>query len=632
MRKSAFLSVVLTALLAACGGGGDSDDAFTPPGGGGTTPPPSGPTVATLNVVTSVPSLPSDGATTATISATALDATNRVVEDATVIFSTSSGQIAAGAGSVTNEDGVATATLSTGNDPSARTITVTATVGTVSSTVTVLVTGTRVTVQGPTSLEVAAVGTYTVSLLDSSNNAIPNRALTITSARGNPLNPATVTTNGTGTGTFTLTANSPSADTITVSGAGVTATAAVAVNSDSFAFTAPTANAEVALATPTPVTLRWFSSGVPVQGQVVSFAVTRGSLSAPTATTNSLGIATVDVQSASAGGAVVTATAGVATASRVFEFVASTPASVDLQPSLFSISTGQTSLLTATVRDAAGNLVKNATVNFSLVDVSGGNLSRASAITDSQGSAQVTYTAGNTTSASNGVQITATVGAFNDMVALTVGGREVFISLGTGNEIEEPNAAQYSIEYAAQVTDANGNGVPNVPLSVAIKSVSYIKGSRGFDNVADRWVTNPSAAACVDEDADKDGVLDFNEDTDNDGIFDPGEDTNGDGLFAASEDINRNGRIEAGNIATVSPTAITTNANGFAIITVTYPQDHAEWVNVELAARTSVQGTEYARAVRFLLPISADDVDDDNNTPPGVFSPFGQAGLCTIAN
>lgn len=606
MRKSAFLSVVLTALLAACGGGGDSDQAFTPPGGG-TTPPPSGPAVATLNVVTSVPSLPSDGATTATISATALDSTNRVVEGATVIFSTSSGQIAS-ANSATNADGVATATLSTGNDPSARTITVTAAVGTVTSTVTVTVTGTRVTVQGPTSLEVGAVGTFTVSLLDSANNAIPNRALTVTSARGNPLNPATVTTNGTGTGTFTLTANAATADTITVTGAGVSATAAVAVNSDSFAFTAPTANAEVALATPTTVTLRWLSSGVPVQNQVVNFAATRGTLSAPSATTNSLGIATVTVQSASAGGAVITATAGAATASRAFEFVASTPASVDLQPSLFSISTGQTSLLTATVRDAAGNLVKNATVNFSLVDVSGGNLSRASAITDSQGSAQVTYTAGNTTSASNGVQITASVGGFSDMVALTVGGREVFISLGTGNEIEELNAAQYRIEYAAQVTDASGNGVAAVPLSVTIKSVSYIKGSRGFDNVLDRWVTNPSAAACPDEDLDKDGVLD------------------------AGEDTNTSGFIEAGNIATVSPTTITTDANGFAIIAVTYPQDHAEWVNVELTARTSVQGTEYARAVRFLLPISADDVDDDNNTPPGVISPFGVANVCTNKN
>ena len=87
--------------------------------------------------------------------------------------------------------------------------------------------------------------------------------------------------------------------------------------------------------------------------------------------------------------------------------MATTPTSIDVQPSVFTLSTTQSSTITAVVRDAAGNLVKNQTVTFTLNDVTGGTLSVGSAITDSQGRAQTVYTASNTTSANEGVQITA---------------------------------------------------------------------------------------------------------------------------------------------------------------------------------------------------------------------------------
>ena len=61
---------------------------------------------------------------------------------------------------------------------------------------------------------------------------------------------------------------------------------------------------------------------------------------------------------------------------------------------------------------------------------------------------------------------------------LTVARREVFISIGTGNSIEEPNAAQYKVEYVVQLTDASGNGVANVPLTVSMLSQRYLKGFR----------------------------------------------------------------------------------------------------------------------------------------------------------
>src|SRR6185503_12593570 len=89
--------------------------------------------------------------------------------------------------------------------------------------------------------------------------------------------------------------------------------------------------------------------------------------------------------------------------------------------------------------------------------------------------------AGSSTSAQNGVAILAQVQgtpSANDTANLTVAKREVFISIGTGNTIEEPNDAQYKKNYIVQVTDASGNGVPNVPVSMAMLSQRYFKGYR----------------------------------------------------------------------------------------------------------------------------------------------------------
>ena len=346
-------------------------------------------------------------------------------------------------------------------------------------------------------------------------------------------------------------------------------------------------------------------------GEVIQFATTRGSLSAGSATTNASGDATVNISSTNAGGAVISATAGTATATRALEFVATSVANVDVQPSTFTVGPNEQSVLTAVVRDAAGNLVKNRTVQFSLQDVSGGSLTTPSAVTDSQGRAQSVYTAGSVTTAQDGVVITVTVNGapgVQDVVRLTVGRKEVFISLGTGNKIEKiNNDTQYRVRYAVQVTDAPGNGVANVVLNSSVLSEVYVKGGRVWNAVAGSWViSNP--VFCSDEDVNRDGVLN------------PGE------------DFNSSSRIEAGNIATVTPRTVTTDASGFAQLEVVYPMEYAYYVFVALDARTSVQGTEFVRTVRFELPGSADDFNNQQVSPPGINSPFGVAGTCNNPN
>jgi phage-related protein len=604
MRKHGILSALALLALAACGG---SEDAFQGGGPGG------GPAaaVSSITLLTSAPTMSSDGAVPAEISAFVRNTNNQFMTGVPVIFSTDSGGLLINQGT-TDANGLAKATLSPAGDPSNRTITVSALAGTVTATVTVNVSGSSLAVQGPTALTLNQLGTYRVTLLDSGNRAIANSTITLASQRTNTLSASTVTTDSTGSATFTLTAVNGGNDTITATGLGLTATQAVTVNSDSFTVTTPTAGTEVGLSPATQsVSVRWLVNNVPVVGQAVSFATTRGSIiSVNPINTDSTGTATATVRSTNAGAAIVTATAGANTASVALEFVASTPASISIQPSAFSIGPNQTSTLTAVVRDAAGNLVKNQTVTFELVDVTGGTLSVGSAVTDSQGRAQTVYTASNTPSANGGVQITARVpaspGVTPSSVGLTVARREVFISIGTGNDIAEPNPAQYQVDYIVQLTDANGNGVANVPISLRVLSTRYYKGMRVAGTSS--WGTAyTEPAGCADEDIDRDGILD------------------------AGEDQNSSGRLEAGNIVTATPSNAVTDTNGFVQVKVFYPQEYAYYLDVALSASANVSGTEYARTSNFLLAGLASDFNSITKGPPGPVSPFG-TGFCNAPN
>ncbi len=565
--------------------------------------------VGSLTLSTSTPTIPSDGSNPATITAVVQDTSNRFLASVPVVFTTSSGGLAIAQAS-TNTSGAATATLSTASDPTNRAITVTAVAGGITRTVVVNVVGSRLSIAGPPALVQGAGAQYTVSLVDSADRGITGRALTVTSARANTLSASSLTTDSTGRATFNVTIANAGNDTITVTGLGLTATQPISVNSDSFTFTTPAEAAEIPLATSQTVTVRWLTGGSPVAaGTPITFTTTRGTVTGSPAATNASGDATVTVSSTSAGGASIVAASGSATATRAVEFVATTAASVDAQASTATVGISEQSTITAVVRDAAGNLVKNKTVTFTLTDVTGGTLSVASVVTNSQGRGQTVYTAGSSVSARDGVVITASVpgagGApVTDTVNLTVARKEVFIALGTGNSIEEPNPAQYRIQFTIALTDANGNGVPNVPITTSVLTDRFLKGTRAF--VTGSWANNYAAPnyVCTDEDT-------LVPATSRNGQLDP------------NEDFNNNGRLDVGNIALVTPAQATTNAQGFVIVDVIYQQDAAYWVDVTLEARAAVQGTEFRRSSSFRLPGLATDFNSQTVAPPGFQSPFG---------
>ncbi|TXH03800.1 MAG: hypothetical protein E6R07_10335 [Nevskiaceae bacterium] len=185
-------------------------------------------------------------------------------------------------------------------------------------------------------------------------------------------------------------------------------------------------------------------TGGTISGQTVTFATSRGTLSATSATTNAAGIASVSIHqdpaAGAAGGGVITATCTTCSpsisSSVNVQFNSITPATVSLQANPSNVPISGTSLITATVLDAFDNLVANQQVNFSLVDDSGGALLQSTGTTDSSGRVVINYQAGSTTSSLNGVQVTGTVSGISSVPTFYVASATP-VNAGQGYKIND---------------------------------------------------------------------------------------------------------------------------------------------------------------------------------------------------
>lgn len=609
--------VMVAGILAACGGG----DPFSSPGAdsGGTQPDSR---AATMTLVVSSPDLPSASESPVIVTALIRDTSNNVVGGAPVVFSATSGVLTvpteSGVAS-TDFSGQASAELGVGPDRSNREIVVTARSGDLEESIAVRVIGTRFQVTGPSDVTLGETIQFTARLLDSANRGIAGQAVEVTSQLGNALSSDSLTTSESGEVNVTLSASQSGTDTVEfrwepASGSPALVQArTVGISQDQLVFVAPSSGTEVALGDTATITVQRLSDGNPVASETLSFSSTRGTLSAFTATTNAAGEASVSLTSTTAGPATITATqADGASVQRTIEFVATDPATVSLRASSFTLAPDQTTDITALLRDAAGNPVKNATMVFSLNDNTGGSLTSGQGITDSTGRVTVVYRAGATSSAQNGVQIRAYPAsnpAVEGVINLTVARRELFVTIGTDNEIRElPNQAAYEVDFAIVVTDADGVGVANANVDLSAVSLAYRKGFWEQPIITQPWIQVINAT-CLSEDVNRDGV------------YDP------------AFDENNNGRLDPGNVAAISAASgggtLVTDANGIGRAILTYPQDRAQWVRVEISARTGTDGTEFIDTRRLWLPIAASDVNASSASPPGRVSPYGVASVCS---
>lgn len=613
------LAAMAVSLVAACGGGGGcaGNSSFGTAASGAGSCGSGSSSASSVDVLASSVQV-GTGGDTVTVSATAKDASNVGLGGATVSFAATSGNLTA-VSAVTNAAGVATATFAAGADRSNRQATVTVRSGSASGQVVLDIVGTVLSYSGVTTVPLNTTATLSVKVVDSKGAPIATVPVTVASSLGNSLSATTVVTDSLGTAAVDYTSTKAGADTLSFAAAGTTVSPTLQVSAADFTFVTPAAGIQIPVTTSQTLTVKYLSGNVIQAGATINFAATAGVVSPSSAVTDASGQASVTIRSQTASPAVVQASvSGVPVqATLPVVFVALTPAKLVLQVSPTAIPpnpSGTTSqaALVATVTDMNGNPVSSATVTFNRVqDPSGGNLSQASTATDASGQATVQYIAGASPTASNGVQIQATVLGTPSVFGtaqLTVNQSALFIALGTGNTIANLDEQTYKKDWVVYVTDSNGVAVPNINLTIKVLPTDYRKGNLVFSGSWVYDVTPGHFFLCQNEDANYNGILD------------PGEDFNGDG------------RLEPGNVIAVTtaqtPTASSsgiakTGSDGRATITLLYAESYVPWVKVKLTAQAIVSGTESSTEANFVVVGAASDFNNPAIPPAGVISPFG---------
>ncbi|MES2205301.1 MAG: Ig-like domain-containing protein [Pseudomonadota bacterium] len=702
LTRPMMVGTVASLLLVGCGGGGvgtptsstssSSTSSTTSSTSSGTTTVPA----AGIQLLVSSPQMKSDGSEKIDVTLVVTDSNSAVIPTKNVTLSVtdtvSSGGVfldtLSSTAGQTGADGKLTAKLNVGTNRSNRTVTLTASADGITTTNTVAVAGTTVSISGSNTIVQNGTTNLTISVKDSGGTAVQGATVNLSSIAGNTISGST-TTNTNGQVQVQVTGTVAGNDTISASTLGATTTQSLSVSEDDFQYVATSGFVKAAdsvtvtplntaASTPGRVAVKWLKNGVAQVGKSVTFSVTRGvvSLTSPinantisnvvTTSVNAItagdGVATVYVASAEVGAAKITAIghpgAGQEPSGSLdVDYVTSTANSIDLQADKttlpLNVASSETyqSRVIATIRDSSNNLVKGATVTFSLVsDLSGGRLSLSTAITDVKGQASVYYIAGTSTSPQNGVEIRAAVQnnnavtittisgtlatvapanvttGLNPDLQITVGGQALFVRIGTDSKLAS-DSVRRSTAWSALITDSAGNPVANQSVQFTLKAQYFWKGRLVWDsvnspNAYDFIAPGASHTRCDQED------INFNS------ILDTGEDTNG------------NAQLTPGNVAVVASSAtagtgttsgnnitITTDSLGFADAFVVYPASFAYWASVTLQAKVNVGGTESQDTQSFMLTGLASDYTSNGTEPPGgLVSPYGPGTNCTDTN
>ena len=597
-RLSSLVKILLMLSLfggmAACGGGGAKAPSTGQPstGGPGTIPgtdPGAISSADSIQLLVGSQTLPSVGGTAVQLTAVVLNSNGRALTDKAVTLAvvdpaTNGKAFLTSVPDTTDDNGLLIASLNLGTNKANRAITIRATSDSAAATNTVNVIGTDITISGATSLVSNATTPITVSLKDSEGNPLQGETITLTSSQGNALSSAAPVTNRSGQVVVDVTGTRAGTDTITATALGASNTTLIVVSGSDFSFVSPSppSNTDVAVNTDQQIKIRWREGNVPQNGLTVALSATRGTVTVTSVggITDAAGELTATIRSTSAGPTTIQASApgGSPSTSLNFIFVTTSATAVNVQADRTTIpintsgSDTNRATITAIVRDGASNLVKNARVQFQIVnDTTGGRLSGTEDITDVSGAATVDYIAGTTSSQNEGVVIKAIVvdvggntaavspGNLSASVPLTVAGQSLFIRLSTDNKVTPANP-NFTKLFSALVTDAAGNPVSNTRVQFELKPAqpplhAYSKGAYFISGTA--WVKgdvplcfnedlnlNGVLDALVTEDTNYNGVLDADEDTNGNGTLDVGEDTNGNGTLDVDEDTNGNGIID----------------------------------------------------------------------------------------
>lgn len=596
---------------------------------------------ASLDLFVSAIQLASSGTDVIEVIAVVKNAQNALMEGIQVDFSADNRASLSASSAATAADGTARIELTTTNEPENRDIVVTASTSDFQQSQTISVVGSEVVIDGASSIIVNDTVELTIRVQDSDGVPLASQDVVVVAENGN-VDSTSTTTGANGQAVVNYTGTVSGLDTITATSLNADGAIEITVQQDEFSFTT-LPDEEVALGEDITLTVTWNKDGVAFEGGEVTFTASRGSISGDSSTTTDAnGEASFVLASNNAGLSSITATGtdnddNQVSARAEIEFIATEPATliVDASPDIIGPD-GQTSTITAVVRDSSGNLVKGAVVNFNVDDVSTGSISPSESTTDNSGIATTVFTSGAVTG-EDAVVITAEVtesADISDTVTLTVGNRAFDISLGTGNLIESPDNSTYLKEFAVFVTDSVGQPVSDVELTVSATPVKFANGGefrKGFwqwDEDVEVWVAI-TEVSCSNEDINANGLLDLGDDeTNGDGTLDNADDSNGNGILEAGEDLNDDTFLTPGIIGSVSfnEGIDTTDENGQATIELRYPREYAPWYDAEITVFAQSTGSEASASAQFTFTAAAEDLDDEGVSPPP--NPFGQTDSC----
>ncbi|MCL7945923.1 Ig-like domain-containing protein [Marinobacter sp. ATCH36] len=636
-------AVSLALILAACGGddsssslagtgdqqngSGDSNNDGGSNAGGGVDTDGDGETdlvIGSLKISASPVQMGTSNSSTSEILVFARNSNNVLAENIPVTFSVDADATLQVLRGTTDATGTAEAVLSTPQNPKNRPATVTATAGGIESTITINITGTSLSLDGPTNISVGNTATFTANLMDSDGNGVPLESVSIESSIQNP---STLYTNDQGQGSFELQPTSAGTYPVEVTAfsgeSELSAVIEINVSDSDFAFTDPAPGDEIDIGSPANVTFAWTEGSTGQSGEPISFSITRGMINGSLSfqdTTDGNGEITTTVSSNSAGPATIVARndgSGLSTSMDI-EFVAINPESIVTQASQTQLKPGEQSRITAIVRDANNNLVKGQRVLFNIPeDVSNGDLSSPSGITDSLGRVSTVFTAGSSGTGSEGTLITATLESDNsiqDATTLTVSDGALRLTIGTGNTLEEEGSPAYLKEWIVYVSDANGQPIENADVELKVLPSSYSKGTWqpgicGSGTEPNCWIADVTATC-------------------------PAEDINYNGNLDTGEDVNLSDSLEPTNDAVAVATSDASAEDGSFNFALKYPQSACRWTEVLVEAKVNVGGTEITESAKTTLSCLASDLTDLDVTPPNIDggSRYGKSASCFDAD
>ena len=249
-------------------------------------------------------------------------------------------------------------------------------------------------------------------------------------------------------------------------------------------------------------------SGYPVTFSTDALAFATGTGAATTtAYTNTAGVATATIYAKTLGTSTVTVASGGVTTTKTFTVIASTARTIAVDAATASMAPGESKRVTATVKDAFGNVVKDASVTVKYVGTTGrvasvNGIAASTATTDVNGQVVIELTADSVGTGTLTVDIgTATAGGdvatsvlsngtarparvFEATTAVTVAGSSATVAAA--------NAATAAADAAAEAIDAANAATDAANLSAEAADAATVAAEEARD-AAD------AATAAVDE-------------------------------------------------------------------------------------------------------------------------------------